>query len=111
VSTSEPREVAAGDDSRGRVGTDATGVSKAGRSDSRASCPHPEKVAHKSCGAALKARESLDEPADLALRPYRCVCGAWHLGHRGNRNPTVQLKRALMAGRKANRQARRRRKR
>lgn len=72
-------------------------------------CPHPEKVAHRSCGAALKARESLDDPADLALRPYRCG-DHWHLGHR-RPSPRMQLKQSLRAGRRAAAQAARVRKR
>jgi hypothetical protein len=50
-------------------------------------CPHPEKIAHRSLTTALKAREALEREKgiDLALRPYRCECGAWHLGHRAKR--------------------------
>lgn len=48
-------------------------------------CPHPEKYKHVSAAAALAARDSLERERgiDLGLRPYRCVCGSWHLGHRG----------------------------
>lgn len=48
-------------------------------------CPHPEKTPHRSFNAAMKARDSLEAERgiDIALRPYRCACGAWHLGHRG----------------------------
>jgi hypothetical protein len=47
-------------------------------------CPRPDKDAHRSFRAAIKARDSLEAERgiDIALRPYRCVCGAWHLGHR-----------------------------
>lgn len=46
-------------------------------------CPHPEKQRHRSRAAANKAMARLEanEGIDLALRPYRCVCGTWHLGH------------------------------
>lgn len=51
-------------------------------------CPRPDKVPHRSFWAALKARDSLEvvDGIDIALRPYRCICGAWHLGHK-NRQP------------------------
>lgn len=47
-------------------------------------CPHPEKTPHRSFPAAMKARDSLESTngIDLGLRPYRCACGAWHLGHK-----------------------------
>lgn len=53
------------------------------------SCPHPEKHAHRSFRAALKARDSLEaaDGIDLGLRPYRCPCGAWHLGHKHKTPP------------------------
>lgn len=54
-------------------------------------CPHPEKTAHRSIKAALKARDSLEAERglDIALRPYKCPCGSWHLGHRKNNLSTV----------------------
>ena len=57
-------------------------------------CPHPEKVAHRSFRAALKARDSLEAERgiDIALRPYRCVCGAWHLGHKGKNAVPVWMR-------------------
>lgn len=48
-------------------------------------CPTPGKHRHGSKRDALLAQESHEREfgIDLSLRPYRCVCGAWHLGHRG----------------------------
>jgi len=45
-------------------------------------CPHPEKTAHRTKAAALKARSSLETARgiDLALKPYPCG-DHWHLGH------------------------------
>lgn len=47
-------------------------------------CPHPEKQRHHNRAAATKARDSLerDKGIELGLEPYRCTCGAWHLGHK-----------------------------
>lgn len=47
-------------------------------------CPTPEKHRHRSRIGAVKARDALerDKGIDLALEPYRCPCGAWHLGHK-----------------------------
>lgn len=58
-------------------------------------CPHPEKTAHRSFRAAIKARDSLEavHGIDIALRPYRCVCGAWHLGHRGKNSQPRWMRR------------------
>ncbi|MBS45311.1 MAG: hypothetical protein CMH83_19505 [Nocardioides sp.] len=52
-----------------------------------AACPTPDKQRHRTFEAALKARDSLEQSRgiDLALRPYRCKCGAWHIGHRDKR--------------------------
>jgi hypothetical protein len=40
-------------------------------------CPHPDKVSYPSRAAARKARRVLHWGR---VRPYRCVCGGWHLG-------------------------------
>ena len=80
--------------------------------DPRPGCPHPEKHAHKSKAAAIAARDSLERAKgiDLALKPYRCVCNAWHLGHPSTK-PETRLRRALHAGKRNTRTARRQRKR
>lgn len=46
-------------------------------------CPRPEKVPHKSRGAALTAITSLTAAGrgNPDLQAYRCPCGAWHVGH------------------------------
>jgi len=60
--------------------------------------PHPEKAAHSSRRAALKARTSLEHARgiDLALKPYRCG-DHWHLGHSSGRGRFGRLQRQLHA--------------
>lgn len=47
-----------------------------------APCPNPRKIAHPSEAAARAHLDSLrrKDGADYC-RPYRCRCGAWHVGH------------------------------
>lgn len=76
------------------------------------SCPHPEKVAHGSFNAALRARDSLETERgiDLGLRPYRCECGAWHLGHQDSvKYSNSRIRSEMKAGRARSSLARRRR--
>lgn len=72
-------------------------------------CPTPGKYRHATRAATLAARESLEAARgiDLALKPYLCRCGCWHLGH----SSLHQLEKALASGRAATRATRRRRKR
>jgi hypothetical protein len=48
-------------------------------------CPSPHKIRHRSRGAAWTALDSLRRSrqglVSPDLLPYRCVCGAWHIGH------------------------------
>jgi hypothetical protein len=47
-------------------------------------CPTPHKVAHVTRGEAEKHAGSLyarEGPAAL-VKPYKCRCGAWHVGGR-----------------------------
>lgn len=41
-------------------------------------CPHPYKKTYSTHQLAQKACLALD---DLYLKPYRCRCGAYHIGH------------------------------
>lgn len=63
-----------------------------GRNDARrqtgpalrtAVCPHPEKACYAS---KARAKTSLKRMTGVVghetLRPYRCECGTWHLGHK-----------------------------
>lgn len=47
------------------------------------SCPTPEKQSHASKKAAWRHVDSLRHatPVSPDLKPYRCRCGAWHVGH------------------------------
>lgn len=76
-----------------------------------AKCPHPEKVAHATEAAALKALASLEAARgiDVAIRAYPC-CGHWHLGH-PNHGGKGALRRALADGKARSQAARRKRRR
>lgn len=63
-------------------------------------CPTPEKQAHPDEALALRHRDSLEAKngIDLALKPYLCDCGKWHLGHKSRRN---RLERRTQAKRRS----------
>lgn len=53
-------------------------------------CPRPDKEWFQSKGAAKAAirRRQLaaESGARDAIKPYRCTCGRWHLGHTSRRH-------------------------
>lgn len=67
-------------------------------------CPHPEKLRHRSKGSAIAHIRSLyrEGKGNPDLTPYRCVCGAWHVGHDA-RHFGKRIKIALKGRRKARR--------
>jgi hypothetical protein len=45
-------------------------------------CPTPSKQPHPTCDAAVRHIKALQhKDGALDVRPYRCRCGAWHVGH------------------------------
>lgn len=46
-------------------------------------CPTPRKQAHTSRDQAVRHVRALQlrRNANQDLHPYRCACGAWHVGH------------------------------
>lgn len=45
-------------------------------------CPTPQKVRHTSKTNARKHALNLQaQGSSVDLKPYRCTCGAWHVGH------------------------------
>ena len=46
-------------------------------------CPHPSKACYASKKRAkLSLKRMTGVVGHETLRPYRCVCGTWHLGHK-----------------------------
>lgn len=66
-----------------------------------ARCPHTGKQCHTNKGAALAAIRSLNHAGKGSpdMSPYRCDCGAWHIGH-DSRLFRKRIKNALAAGRR-----------
>jgi hypothetical protein len=52
-------------------------------------CPTPEKKAYLTVSGAKRHMWSLwkkgKRPDRIAVRPYQCSCGMWHVGHGGPR--------------------------
>jgi hypothetical protein len=46
-------------------------------------CPHPEKRRYASKGDAVEVIRAMYRTGNgnPDLHPYRCQCGAWHIGH------------------------------
>jgi hypothetical protein len=48
-------------------------------------CPTPRKIRHETHESALKQRDDIDRregQIDKTLKPYHCICGGWHIGHK-----------------------------
>lgn len=48
-------------------------------------CPRPDKQAYPPRGVALATLRRMSRPRRVALSPYLCACGQYHLGRRWRR--------------------------
>jgi hypothetical protein len=61
-------------------------------------CPTPSKKKHPSCNAAARhVRKLQDLDGAIDVRPYRCRCGSWHVGH-DQRHLRRRIRKALRKG-------------